>query len=252
VIPRRPLYLKDPNQPTADWVQLGTGVFASPQRILKQFSLLDDITFSDTGLPTDASGGTGPSVAIERQGRYSWAYLFRRVRNFSPSERKQVDLSVVVYSGRSIDVPTNENSFYGLSPQQPTSLTGSRSLLLAYSGPNRPELRRGHWILDATIFDKSGSVFPQGRFYRVVGVEEGRLTEATDSLPPALIPVGSPTVAVELQTPLAFGPDPDPPPLPPKQNPRIFIVMSNVVEVFTIGEVTQFSRPRLFTDDQEH
>src|SRR5438270_1419013 len=108
MIPRPPLYAKDPTTaaPNADWTQLGTGNFASPQRIIKQFSLTDDMTFTDDGRPADSSGNPAASGgAIERQGRYSWAYLFKRVRN--KSLRTQADISIIVYSGRSVDVPTD-------------------------------------------------------------------------------------------------------------------------------------------------
>ena len=82
---------------------------------MKQFSLMDDMTFTDDGRPAD-SGGNPAAVsggAIERQGRYSWAYMFQRVRN--NSLRTQADISIIVYSGRSLDVPTDENAFYALS-----------------------------------------------------------------------------------------------------------------------------------------
>jgi type II secretory pathway pseudopilin PulG len=249
LIPRRPLFAKDPANPAAnaDWAQLGLGSFASTQRIMKQFSLTDDMTFTDDGRPAD-SGGNPAAVsggAIERQGRYSWAYLFKRVRN--SSQRTQADISIIVYSGRSIDVPTDENSFYALS-QPGSRLTDARTLRLAYAAGNKPALRRGQWVLDATIFQSDGSLSPQGRFYRVVNVEESQFpTTTADNLP---LPTGSPTLSLEVQTPIAIGPDPNP--STGVQNPRIFVVMSNVVEVFTIGEVSQTKSPRLFNDDQDY
>ena len=97
-------------------------------------------------------------------------------------------------------------------------------------------------------FSQTGAVSPQGRFYRVVNVEESPFpTTAADNLP---LPTGSPTLSLEVQTPIAIGPDPNP--NTGVQNPRIFVVMSNVVEVFTIGEVSQTKSPRLYTDDQDY
>src|SRR6185369_14829798 len=106
------------------------------------------------------------------------------------------------------------------------------------------ELKRGQWVMDGTMFDKNGVPFSQGRFYRVVNVEDGARTTAADNLPNAIVPVNSPTLSIEVQTPIAFGPDPDT--STGLQNPRLFVVMSNVVEVFLIGEVSQNSPPRLF------
>jgi type II secretory pathway pseudopilin PulG len=232
LIPRRPLYVRNPVTPTTPWLRLGIDApFNNVQRIFKQFSLLDDITFKDDGTP-DVIGNR-----MQRQGRYSWAYMYRRVRN--KDNRNQVDVSIIVYSGRSLDVPTDERQFYALS--QPNSLiSGSRSVRLAYTGA-KPELKRGQWVMDGTMFDKNGVPFSQGRFYRVVNVEDGAPTTAADNIP------SSSTLSIEVQTPIAFGPDPD----ANGQNPRIFVVMSNVVEVFLIGEVSQNSPPRLFIDDQE-
>jgi hypothetical protein len=247
LVPRRPLYVRNPVTPTTPWLRLGIDApLNNVQRIYKQFSLLDDITFTDDGRPADSSGNPAvPTTRIERQGRYSWAYMYRRVRN--KDNRNQVDVSIIVYSGRSLDVPTDEQQYYALS--QPNSLiSGSRSVRLAYTGV-KPELKRGQWVMDGTLFDKNGVPFSQGRFYRVVNVEAGTPTTAADNLPTAIIPVNSPTLSIEVQTPIAFGPDPDT--STGVQNPRIFVVMSNVVEVFLIGEVSQNSPPRLFIDDQE-
>jgi hypothetical protein len=173
---------------------------------------------------------------MDRQGRYSWAYLFRRVRNDS-TNRKQANISVVVYNGRSIDVPTNENQFYAVGG---ASLTGggtdSRLLTMLYVG-TKPAVRRGVWILDSTIFNGDGAIFPQARFYRVVNVEDGPQVSGSATVNGAPLGLGNTTfnsVSLELQTPLTYGP-----------NVRIFLVMENVSEVFQIGEVNQTSPPRL-------
>lgn len=234
MIPRRPLYIPhyQPGSlpPTVPpWQVLGTAApspqwtWNTPSRIFKQFSLLDDMTFSDNGTPDISSG------RLERQGRYSWAYMIRRPHNAttgSTSTRHEVDLQVIVYSGRSIDVPTDEKTYRGFVP----TATDSRTVQLVYANAaDKPALKRGYWLLDATMFDANGAVFPQGRFYRAVNIEDG----------PAI--AGSPTLNVELQTPLAFGP-----------TERVFIVMSNVVEVFQIGYVSDITPPRNILDDQEH
>jgi type II secretory pathway pseudopilin PulG len=255
LIPRRPFYVRNFKEQAGprylDWQLLGTpkpdGLNPDPnnnwnnlQRIYKQFSLIDDMTFTSDGLPADSAGnaaGQNPSnpTAIERQGRYSWAYMFQRVRNrpvqplpnqasASDTLRTQVDVSIVVYSGRSLDVPTDELAFLGYPPTG-GQLSGSRQVLLQYSGA-KPALRRGSWVLDASVFDSAGNINPQGKFYRVVNVEDG---------------AGS--LNIELQTPLATGPN---------TTPRVFIVMANVVEVFQIGEISPTSLPRNILDDQEY
>ena len=108
--------------------------------------------------------------------------MFQRVRN--QSTRTQVNVHVVVYSGRSLDVATDEISYLG------TGVSGSRQVQLQYTG-TKPALRRGLWLLDASVFDQNGSINPQGRFYRVVNAEDG----------------GANVLNVELQTPLANGPN---------------------------------------------
>lgn len=239
MIPRRPLYIPHPN-PSAipPWQVLGTAFpntplpagwnWNTPQRILKQFSLFDDMTFTENGTPDISSG------RIERQGRYSWAYMIRRPHNAttgSTSTRHEVDVQVIVYSGRSIDVPTDEKTYLGVPPAPAATLNDSRTVQLVYTNASdKPTLKRGYWLLDATMFDANGAVFPQGRFYRAVNIEDG----------PAV--AGGLTLNVELQTPLAFGP----------AQQRVFIVMSNVVEVFQIGYVSDQTPPRNILDDQEH
>lgn len=257
-IPRRPLYQRDPSSPVAllqDWVNLRS--LPLPQlRILKQFSLMDDVSFNFDGTPDldnnpQTSATSNPPEAgtkLDRIGRYSWAYLLRRPRN--KDFRSEVDVSVIVYSGRSIDVPTDEQQFYALS--QPASLiSGSRTVRLAYPAGNKPGLRRGQWVMDATMFkyDTSsgqGLPFPQGRFYRVVNADDGLPTTSQDNIP---LPIGSPTLSIEVQSEIAFGPDPD---ASGRQNPRIFVVMANVVEVFQIGFVSPNTPPRNILDDHEY
>jgi type II secretory pathway pseudopilin PulG len=239
MIPRRPLYIPH-YQPGSlprgvpTWQVLGTSApvphwtWNTSARILKQFSLTDDLSFTADGRVADAFGNPAATSGgrIERQGRYSWAYLFRRPRNANPLQggtRYEVDVHVIVYSGRSIDVPTDEKTYQA-------KVAGARTVQLIYRrASDKPAIRRGQWLLDATIFDEFGLVFPQGRFYRAVNIDEG-------------LPVlGDPTISVELQTPLVPGP-----------TDRIFVVMSNVVEVFQIGYVSNTTPPRNILDDQEY
>jgi hypothetical protein len=86
-------------------------------------------------------------------------------------------------------------------------------LTLSYSG-TKPALRRGGWVLDATMGnDDSGKPTPQGIFYRVVNVD--------DSTPGQVV--------LELQTQLLGG---------PSTTPRTIVVMEKVIDVFTKKDVT--------------
>jgi hypothetical protein len=207
LIPRRPLYVKNPDPTSAaQWIALGSSdpnnnTLNRTQRVLSRFSLLDDLTFDSDGLPLKANG------MIERQGRYTWSYLFRRPNH---KNRDIVEMTVVVYSGRSVDVPSPEEQFVT------EIITDPRVVRINYAGRAKPALRRGSWILDATIFNNIGDKDPQGQFYRVTNVD--------DSVPNIL--------TIDLQTQL-IGTTPR----------RSIVVMENVVEVFPKGMVSSNSAP---------
>ncbi|MFO0809187.1 MAG: prepilin-type N-terminal cleavage/methylation domain-containing protein [Gemmataceae bacterium] len=217
-IPRRPLFQKAGTSTSSPWTEV-----TNRSEILRQFSLTDDMTFDKNGLPVTADGTTGG--AIERLGRYSWSLMFRRNRN-DMNNRRKIDATVIVYSGRSLDVASPETAYVA------TGANDSRLITIAMKdGANgtqkRPAVRRGSWVLDATIFGGTGQIAPQGRFYRVVNVEEG-------------VNGGQPEFYLELQTPLAYV---TPPPkanaavvVPPPPS-RIIVVMEKVIEVFQKGEI---------------
>jgi hypothetical protein len=135
----------------------------------KWFTLLDDMNFYKDG------NGVGTPVidgqSIEREGRYSWAYLLKR-----PRLRDSVaDLTVVVFSGRPAIAPLAESQFGSIAFN-----TTSNVVVLPYPAGNKPSIRKGSWIMDATYQrpQRNGSVIqmvpePHGYFYRVVGVSDG-------------------------------------------------------------------------------
>jgi hypothetical protein len=228
-IPRRPLYVRDTTATMVPppWIPLGfaslNGSGGTQARsnlpIFKQFSLMDDMTFTTGGVPYI------PSNAIERQGRYSWAYMFRRAHN---ADRTAVDMTTILYSGRSIDVPSQETTYPGNGVPASLAVATNRNpkeLLISYGSSPKPAIRRGSWVLDATLwnYDSNGKLTrpdPQGYFYRVVNVD--------DSVAGVL--------ALELQTPLLGGP------LPPKNGNtfnRAIVVMDKVIEVFTKTDVAR-------------
>jgi hypothetical protein len=190
------------------------------QPVLKQFSLMDDMTFNnDTGQFGSAGApkllNNKPATdPVERQGRYSWAFMFRRPHN---SARTSVDITCILYSGRSIDVASPEITYPGAGDSvqvAATKGTSPKQLTLDYTNLPKPAIRRGGWVLDATLWDDNGNPSPQGLFYRVVNID--------DSTPNQ--------VSLELQTPLLGG---------PSKSPRAIVVMEKVVEVFTKPDVSR-------------
>lgn len=232
-------------------------------RTLTNFSLLDDLTYvtnqnqSDIDLggqdPAELQGRPGPIPfdltarsyvpgRVRREGRYSWAYLLRRPRT---ADRSVVELTTVVYSGRPLGPnASNDELPYTTLPRDPLDASGANvagnSLIRVIWDPNlgqqRPPVRVGNWVLDASLDLYAGS--PTGpffgtahaRFYRVVGV-----TENADLPLPAL--------DLEVQTPLREDlysvPFPLAEPVPTLGLARWRIgrvlVLENVVEVFEKG-----------------
>jgi len=117
--------------------------------IKRWFTLLDDINFAKTAKPI------GEPVQVQRDAKYSWAYMVRRLRDNDP---RALEFSVVVYSGRSVGtldsgsglLPAGEQTLSGV-------LQGPKQVTLSYAGA-RPGLKKGGWIMQA----------PEGYFYRVV------------------------------------------------------------------------------------
>jgi hypothetical protein len=192
---------------------------------IQWFSLLDDINFVKDGQyiglacqPTIVLSSHGGSAVaqpgnLQSEGRYTWAYLLRRPRS---SEKSVVDVTVVVYSGRPTVFGQGENSY------SPVTFDTTSNVVRVYwtAGQQKPAVRTGGWILDATMVRSSPGVGPQGAqvvsdphgfFYRVVNITDG-----VDSR--------GPYVDLELQT-----------------NPRagttqgVLVVLDGVVEVFDKG-----------------
>jgi type II secretory pathway pseudopilin PulG len=185
------------------------------------FSLLDDITFIKdgqyTGLPcqpTLVPSHGGSAVVqpgnLQSEGRYTWAYLLRRPRS---SEKSVVDLTVVVYSGRPTVFGQGENSY------SPVIFDPNSRVVRVYwtAGQEKPPVRTGGWILDATMVRSPSGIAtqvpqadPHGFFYRVVNVTDGN--------------DGKPYVDLELQTN---------PKAPTTQG--VLVVLDGVAEVFEKG-----------------
>jgi type II secretory pathway pseudopilin PulG len=166
------------------------------------FSLLDDLNFDTNGLPITTPGAT---PTVQRTGRYTWAYMLRRP---SLGDEQVVDMTVVVYADRSLDVASGETKFaatfaVAAAPGQPNGNT------VTYTSATPPKLRNGGWILDITTETATGQV--HGRFYRVVDIADNQ----------------NGTFTLELQTPVAGNFNPG--------GAGTIVIMENVLEVFERG-----------------
>jgi type II secretory pathway pseudopilin PulG len=181
-IPRLgPSYVIGPGGPTL------AGTYGVPPEAPSQwaaetyFSLQDNLTYGDNGLPTLAVG----EIERSAQNTFTWAYLLRpRNRDAVKGVFTEVDLSVVVYKQRSTVV-------LGETAYTTVAVTGPQSILLSYgAGQTVPNVRKGSWILDATMtgdVDANGNPYPHGFFYRVANV-----VDTTDS-------AGNPALSIELE-----------------------------------------------------
>jgi prepilin-type N-terminal cleavage/methylation domain-containing protein len=183
-----PRYSKDPlPPPPPGWQAITTYGY---------FSNNDDITFGENGTPPAPGGAAG---SVERRRQYSWAFL---VRLANCSDPQHLNLTVVVYSGRPLQtapdaVPTGEAVY------QANVVPGRNTLTLTWgAGQDKPAVRRGSWILDATAADTP----PRGYFYRVVDI--------TDT--------GANSMLLELQTNLQGY----------QQVPAQVVILDGVAEVF--------------------
>jgi hypothetical protein len=201
------------------------------------FSLPDDLTFfkdgpnlARPGVPPVGPYGTGAG-GLFRQGRYSWAYLLRPQRSTYASP---VDLTIVVYQGRSSGIPSGEGVYTaGTAANGGIQLTPGSNLveIAPLPGQEAPAIKPGNWILDATVINRTGpgaagiNPDPHGFFYRVVGVNQAGIV-----------------TQLELQTPLkgAGGTYPGVGAYPiGATNQGVIVVFDNIAEVFEKGTAWQ-------------
>lgn len=127
--------------------------------LYRWFSFTDDVTFGDTGVPNP--GGN----LLEREGRYTWAYLCRLVKlptqqtlaQLTPADLT-IDTTIVVYDKRSIVPGTNglegEKTYNAVYPSQSNigSMARNQVILNQTTGLDwPPPVRKGSWIFDPTI-----------------------------------------------------------------------------------------------------
>lgn len=167
---------------------------------MQNFVLPDDIIFDKNGVPYGA-----PSLRqLQREGRYSWAYLVRRPRTASGGI---VEMQIVIYAQRPL---YTTDRFAGEVATTGIGTAGNNFIDIQM--PAQPvTLRKGIWIMDVSQ-DRLGSTDARkfgpvhAHFYRVQNV----------------ILVNSSTRRLELQSPL-------------KGNVQRVVFMEYVVEVFDKG-----------------
>jgi len=164
---------------------------------MRWYSLPDDYQFSATG---------SASLPVERESRYTYAYLMRLPNINTPAI---VEINAVIYAGRNLQVPGGETTYVANTP------TTGRTTVLQYIAGVKPNIKRGNWILDATPYwgtpyaAKYGPV--GGTFYQVVDMTDVNYG-------------GTPGLEIELLTSL--------PSLPPMTN---VMVLDGVTQVYPIG-----------------
>jgi type II secretory pathway pseudopilin PulG len=288
-VPRRSVSLADRfTSPPLTAVAVST---LRARETYRAFTLLDDMTFIKdpdpvtrakfgdvTALPCAPDPtltGTYDNGGVQRDGKYSFAVMLQRPR---ASNATFVNMTVVVYSGRPSSItttgagllqPTGETMYTLLPTTGPagsgaSNNAGDTVITVAWTvGQEKPALRRGAWVLDASlelVAPSSTTTPPQNfppalppppapatytngwihsNFYRVVGI-----TDPSPLLP--VLPAGvAGAIDIEVQTPLKDGlvtiqPN------PPQSHPTLgasfrqirvgrLIVLEKVVEVLEKG-----------------
>lgn len=191
-------------------------------QLLRTCFLSDDADFSPDGLMF---------VSI-RVPQYSCAWLLRRDRN---SSRKDVNVTVVVYHRRSIESASDESTYWAspsLTRLPDQSVNYGSSLKLHYLATEpRPAIRRGGWILDATITPS----FTQGYYYRVTDVGEPQASATV---------AGEMELDVQLESPMRPGLE-TPEAAASFTKSRKIIIQDRLLEVFDKGPLDMNSGCRL-------
>jgi len=196
----------------------------------------DDIGFGLDGTPVNGLGNAtagsnnsdfGATVGlqnmaqqVQRDGRYNCALMIQW-EDRSNVQYQNADVTIVVYSGRSLDLPSAETVYSTLFTK------GSTEAQIVFGGGTPPSIRNGTWILDGTMTRPNNNQLvpePHGNFYRIISVTS---VDTVNGI-----------MYVELQTPALASTF-----LPSGQLYGLGVVMDNVVEVFPGRKVYASSRP---------
>jgi hypothetical protein len=205
---------------------------------LRWCTLLDDLEFNSDGAyqgqTQDPPAWVGGFGSVQRNLRFSYAWLLRMPRVAAPNV---VDVSVLVFAGRSLDLVgfgTQEASYSAVFNAQ--SNTVALYPNAAAGTTDVPSLRRGQWIIDTSygVNPNTTTLSVRGFCYRIVSVSD-----------PAVDANGNAYVTVEVQTPLrgwsATTIDPAFPVTPIAGGPAVqgqlgsVVIFDNLLEVFDDG-----------------
>ena len=130
-------------------------VGGNDQMALRYCTLLDSLSF-------DEDGKVQQSYDM-RELRYNWAWMLQRPVN---RDRYNVRLQVVVFSNRAhkYKPPLSEAVYQATFTPGETAIRGV---------PGTAEIRKGSWVLDATVSSDANGLLRQGEWYRVVSVTDG-------------------------------------------------------------------------------
>jgi hypothetical protein len=204
---------------------------------LRWCTVQDDLNFvtdgAYQGLTADPPSWIPGGGAVQRNLQYSYAWMLRMPRAASPNV---VDVSVLVFSGRSLDLVgfgTQEQAYTTAVFNAPANTV---AIYPATGATDPPSLRKGQWILDASagVNKATNTLSVRGFFYRIVSVSD-----------PVLDANNNVYVNVEVQTPLRGWITPDPAfqttPTPIAGGPAApgqlgtVVIFDNLVEVFDDG-----------------
>jgi hypothetical protein len=202
-------------------------------QLQKWCSLLDDMTFQSSAQVQSGTPGPAPTYygipvqSLDREGRYSWAYLARLTYTTQPNI---VDLCTVVYSGRSMTL-TGAGQIAGEHGYAATFTQGSKTVTVRWNpaAEEAPPIRKGIWVMDGTLVSPQvppGTMVPDphGYFYRVVNVTDGGASGAYQFL----------QLELQYNSRANTSTLPDPQGFSPGYWGRL-VVLENVVEVFDRG-----------------
>jgi hypothetical protein len=140
----------------------------------------DDAVFEELGrtrrFNPAANQAVEPNIPfVQREYRYSWAYMCRWPRAAEPSV---VEMSVVLYGGRPLSSQSNNNPngvrfppnekvylghpapVNGILRQGRTFIQGSNEVVIQVPNGQPSGIRRGDWVLDNTLIMPTGAVNP--------------------------------------------------------------------------------------------
>lgn len=165
--------------PVQNWVAGQVGVtprrisyagqgLTTPTPLLYSWNVfLDEIAFPrDADLYPNVPLGTPcpPGGFYERTPRYSWAYLAQMPQVRVPLE---VDLSIIIFSGRPLDTPTLSEAVFTGANFDP----GTSTATIGFPGAP-PDIVIGSWIMDTAMTGAAGLIWPRANFHRVVGITQ--------------------------------------------------------------------------------